>query len=75
MSESGTKTGWTGMSDDEAMEFHQFYMQGLIGFTVIAVVAHFLVWMWRPWIPGDAGYSAVIDGANTAITSIAPLVA
>jgi light-harvesting complex 1 beta chain len=25
-------------------------------FTVIAIVAHILVWQWRPWIPGVAGY-------------------
>jgi len=35
--------------DDEAKEFHQFYVQGLVGFTAIAVIAHILVWAWRPW--------------------------
>jgi light-harvesting complex 1 beta chain len=35
---------------DEAQEFHKYYMQGFIGFTAIAVVAHFLVWAWRPWL-------------------------
>jgi len=24
-------------------------MQGLVGFTAIAVIAHILVWAWRPW--------------------------
>jgi light-harvesting complex 1 beta chain len=40
----------SGLTDDEAQEFHQYYMQGFIGFTAIAVVAHILVWLWRPWL-------------------------
>jgi light-harvesting complex 1 beta chain len=24
-------------------------MQGLVGFAAIAVIAHILVWAWRPW--------------------------
>ena len=39
----------SGLTDDEAQEFHTFYMQGLVGFTAIAVIAHILVWAWRPW--------------------------
>jgi light-harvesting complex 1 beta chain len=33
----------------EAQEVHRLFMQGFLGFTAIAVVAHILVWMWRPW--------------------------
>jgi len=40
----------SGLTDDEAQEFHAYYMQGLVAFTAIAVVAHILVWAWRPWI-------------------------
>jgi len=39
----------SGLTDDEAKEFHQFYVQGVVGFTAIAVIAHILVWAWRPW--------------------------
>jgi len=39
----------SGLSDAEAQEFHTFYVQGLVGFAAIAVVAHILVWAWRPW--------------------------
>jgi len=42
----------TGLSEDEAREFHKLFMQSFIGFTGIAVFAHILVWSWRPWIPG-----------------------
>jgi light-harvesting complex 1 beta chain len=40
----------SGLTDSEAEEFHRFYIQGFIGFTAIAVVAHILVWAWRPWL-------------------------
>jgi light-harvesting complex 1 beta chain len=42
----------SGLTEAEAREFHGYYMTGLIGFTAIAVVAHILVWMWRPWFGG-----------------------
>jgi light-harvesting complex 1 beta chain len=40
----------SGLTDDEAQEFHKFYIQGFVGFTAVAVVAHILVWAWRPWL-------------------------
>jgi light-harvesting complex 1 beta chain len=39
----------SGLTDDEAQEFHAYYMQGMVGFTAVAVIAHILVWAWRPW--------------------------
>ena len=75
MVDSG-KSGWTGMSDGEAQEFHRFYIQGLIVFVAIAVVAHFLVWVWRPWFPGDDGYvSSLAEQVNVAVASLAPFIA
>ena len=44
---SGTPSGLT---HAEAQEVHRLFMQGFLGFTAIAVVAHILVWMWRPWL-------------------------
>ena len=44
------RTSISGRTDEEAQEFHQYYMQGFIGFTASAVVAHLLVWFWRPWL-------------------------
>lgn len=56
----------SGLTDAEAREFHSIFMQGFIGFTLIAIVAHFLVWSWRPWFPTVKGYgNAMLDGANT----------
>jgi light-harvesting complex 1 beta chain len=39
----------SGMSEGEAQEFHRFYLQGMYIFTAIAIVAHVLVFVWRPW--------------------------
>lgn len=39
----------TGLTSNEAKEFHSAYMQGWFGFVAIAVVAHVLIWMWQPW--------------------------
>ncbi len=40
----------TGLTDQEAKEFHSIFVQSFIIFTVIAIIAHFLVWTWRPWL-------------------------
>ena len=40
----------SGLSDQEAKEFHGVFVTSFLAFTAIAVVAHFLVWSWRPWL-------------------------
>jgi len=55
----------SGLTETEAREFHSLFITSFIIFTVIAIIAHFLVWMWRPWLPGPNGYSTgMIDGVN-----------
>jgi len=39
----------SGLSEKEAKEFHGVFITSFILFTAIAVVAHFLVWNWKPW--------------------------
>ena len=39
----------SGLTDEEAQEFHHYWIQGTVGFTAVAVLAHILVWAWRPW--------------------------
>jgi len=67
----------TGLTDDQAKELHEIYMRGLVLFSGVAVVAHFLVWLWRPWFPGPEGYTgasldvdSVIEIAKAATTLI-----
>jgi light-harvesting complex 1 beta chain len=40
----------TYLTADEAKEFHKIFVSSFMGFTAIAVVAHVLVWMWKPWL-------------------------
>jgi light-harvesting complex 1 beta chain len=47
----------SGLTEPEAREFHSIFVTSFIIFTAIAVVAHILVWMWRPWLPGPNGYT------------------
>ena len=53
----------SGLSEDEALGFHKVFITSFIVFTLIAIVAHWLVWQWRPWIPGVAGYPVAAQTA------------
>ena len=42
----------------------------------IAIVAHILVWSWRPWLPGPNGYrTSLLDGVDQAIHTVTALLA
>jgi light-harvesting complex 1 beta chain len=57
----------------EAKEFHKIFVVSFIGFTVVAIIAHILVWSWRPWIPGPNGYSTAMltTHAHLAVAYVA----
>jgi light-harvesting complex 1 beta chain len=40
----------SGLMDNEAKEFHDIFVSSFVAFTSIVVVAHILVWLWRPWL-------------------------
>ncbi len=64
----------SGLTDSEAREFHSIFVTSFIVFTVIAIVAHFLVWQWRPWLPGPNGYGGqqtLLDGVAFAKSFLA----
>jgi light-harvesting complex 1 beta chain len=62
---SDSKSGsLSGLTDSEAKEFHGIFVTSFIIFTVIAVVAHFLAWQWRPWLPGASGYASIFNDAK-----------
>ncbi len=65
----------TGLSDEEAQEFHNYFIQGFVVFTVIAVIAHVLAWSWRPWFPGPKGYAMLQNGIDTVTNVVMPFVA
>ena len=62
----------SGLTEREAREFHGVFITSFVIFTVIAVIAHFLVWQWRPWLPGTAGYASIIhDAKDLALATLA----
>ena len=55
----------SGLSEDEAREFHRIFMASFIVFVIVAIIAHILAWQWRPWLPGPQGYAtSMIDSAK-----------
>jgi light-harvesting complex 1 beta chain len=58
------RVSMSGLTEPEAREFHRAFVLSFLIFLVIAIVAHFLVWQWRPWIPGTPGYEV---GATTTV--------
>lgn len=63
----------SGLTEEEAKEFHGMFMASAVGFTLVATAAHVLVWMWRPWIPSDSGYAeatSVIQQASTYLSML-----
>lgn len=73
MANDNDRSSLSGLTESEAQEFHGLFVKSFIGFTVIAILAHVLVWNWRPWIPGPKGY-AMLDGVNNALHSVLSLV-
>lgn len=60
----------TGLTANEAKEFHRLFMVGTIAYVVIAIIAHFLVWQWRPWFPPVEGYAALSDSASAVAHNV-----
>jgi light-harvesting complex 1 beta chain len=40
----------TYLTPEEAKEFHKIFVRSFLMFTLVAVIAHVLVWNWRPWL-------------------------
>ncbi len=70
MSDVQSRTGSTsGLTDSEAREFHSIFVTSFLAFVAVAIVAHVLVWMWRPWLPGPNGYTtSLLDGLTAVQT-------
>jgi light-harvesting complex 1 beta chain len=66
MSDLERRTGSiSGLSEAEAREFHSIFLVSFIVFVVVAIIAHVLVWQWRPWLPGPNGYAtSMLDGVS-----------
>jgi light-harvesting complex 1 beta chain len=72
----GRDASLSGLTEPEAKEFHRIFMVSFIVFVVVALIAHFLAWQWRPWLPGEEGYTtSMLDGVRVVAGYAASLVA
>jgi len=60
----------SGLTEQEACEFHSVFMTSFLIFVAIAIVAHILAWMWRPWLPGVEGYTELQTGIQYAAAQV-----
>jgi light-harvesting complex 1 beta chain len=44
--------GTSGLTDEQAREVHGYFMSVTTVYVAIAVVAHLLMWIWKPWLGG-----------------------
>jgi light-harvesting complex 1 beta chain len=54
----------------EAKEFHKLFVLSMGFFTFVAIVAHILMWAWRPWFPGTPGYEATKAAATHVVAPV-----
>lgn len=41
---------WKNLFTNEEWLMHDIVVKATYGFLVIAIIAHTLVWLWRPWL-------------------------
>jgi light-harvesting complex 1 beta chain len=63
------------LTPEEAKEFHKIFVSSFIGFTVVAIIAHVLVWSWRPWLPSVNGYAMLHDATQVASVALTSMLA
>lgn len=68
------RSPYSGLSEQEAKEFHSIFVSSFLAFTAIAIIAHVLVWMWRPWLPGPKGYVSIGDTVTVALNALGSFV-
>ena len=60
----------SGLTELEAKEFHKIFILSFLMFVIIALIAHILVWQWRPWLLTPTDGQASIDALKTAASAI-----
>ena len=60
----------SGLSEAEAKEFHNVFMTSFLVFVGVAVFAHILAWIWRPWLPGPNGYASLEPSTTAAAHAV-----
>ena len=61
------QVSFTGLTDEQAQELHEVYLKGFYLFAGVALVAHLLTFVWRPWFAGPDGFAALETVSRTLI--------
>ena len=70
---AGPNESLTGLTDAQAQEFHAIFTKSMMIFVIACVVAHILVWFWRPWFPAVGGYKDAAAWLMDTGTQVAQL--
>lgn len=63
------KSTLSGLTEGEAREFNRIFVMSFLGFVVVAIIAHILAWIWRPWGVAAPSTSTgwLLDGAGAHV--------
>ncbi len=61
----------TYLTDAEAKELHKGFVASMAFFVLVAVIAHFLVWTWRPWLGAPRAFAAIENVQQADATQVA----
>lgn len=71
MARTGAEAGTlSGLTEREAQEFNSIFTTSFLVFTGVAVLAHILVWIWRPWLQTPEQVSASLDLVHPLLSMI-----
>ncbi|TPW29597.1 light-harvesting antenna LH1, beta subunit [Pararhizobium mangrovi] len=60
----------SGLTEGEAKEFNSLFVTSFLIFTGVAIVAHILVWIWRPWGQGPVNPQQVSELLHPLLTML-----
>jgi light-harvesting complex 1 beta chain len=64
------KGSLSGLTETEAKEFQAIFITSFIAFMTVAIIAHALAWIWRPWVPGPNGYGMLETAEHVVRTML-----
>ncbi len=65
-----TRSTLSGLSEGEAKEFNRIFVLSFIIFVGVALVAHLLAWLWRPWGGNYTHTAMLVEHASALLRSI-----
>lgn len=65
----------SGLTGQEAKEFHAVFVASFTGFTLLALFVHILTYIWRPWpYPSNDQMSSLNEAATTISQLASPFI-